>query len=128
MNDVYSQRDNFFNYRILDRELFNTRLFKNQITWSKEKKNGEEIDTWTNITLANTLDLEGDKGWIIGIRQFNENLVAFQEKAISMLLFNSRVQIPASDGVPIEISNGAKMQGSRYISNSIGCDNKQSIV
>jgi hypothetical protein len=43
-------------------------------------------------------------------------------------LFNSRVQIPSSDGVPIEITNGLKVQGKRYISSTIGCNNKWSIV
>jgi hypothetical protein len=38
------------------------------------------------------------------------------------------VQIPTSDGLPIEITNGLKVSGKRYISNTIGCTNKWSIV
>jgi hypothetical protein len=30
--------------------------------------------------------------------------------------------------VPIEITNGLKVQGKRYISSTIGCNNKWSIV
>ena len=128
INEVYSQKDNFFNYRILEEDLYNQHVFANQVTWSKEKAAGEETDTWTNITVANTLDMDGKKGKITAIENWNDNLICFQEKAISQLMFNSRVQIPASDGVPIEITNGYKMDESRLLNNSIGCSNKWSIV
>ena len=124
INDVYSQKDNFFNYRILDEDYYKQHKFANQITWSKEKSAGEEIDTWTNITLANTLDMDREKGAVTALRIWNEYLLCFQEKALSQILFNSRVQIPTSDGVPVEISNGYKVDGSRLFSGNIGCSNK----
>ena len=62
------------------------------------------------------------------INTFNNELFCFQKRALSNLLFNSRVQIPTSDNTPIEITNGLKMGGKRYISNSIGCNNKWSIT
>lgn len=126
-NPVYSQRDNFFNYRILDSDMYKLNNFPNTITWSKEKHLGEDVDTWTNITMANTLDLDGTKGKVNKLVTFNEQIFAFQDKGISNILFNSRVQIPVSDGVPIEISNGMKVDGSRYISTELGCQNKYSI-
>lgn len=124
LNEVYSQKDNFFNYRVMDKDYYKQHLFANQITWSKEKQSGEEIDTWTNVTLANTLDINGDNGKISALRTWNEYLLCFQEKALSQILFNSRVQIPTTDGVPIEISNGYKVDGSRLLSGNIGCSNK----
>lgn len=124
MNPVYSQRDNFFNYRILDEDYYKQNIFSNQITWSKEKHSGEDVDTWTNITIANTLDMDGEKGSINALRSWNEYLMCFQDKALSQVLFNSRAQIPVSDGVPIEISNGYKVDGSRTFSEVIGCTNK----
>lgn len=124
LNEIYSQKDNFFNYRILDKDYYKQHVFANQITWSKEKSAGEEIDPWTNITLANTLDMGGDKGKITTIKVWNEHLLCLQEKALSQILFNSRVQIPTTDGVPIEISNGYKVDGSRLLSGTIGCSNK----
>lgn len=128
LNEAYSQKDNFFNYRILDEYYHKQDKFVNQITWSKEKHAGEDTDTWTNITLANTLDLDGGKGEITALRVFNESLICFQEKATNQILFNSRVQIPVTDGVPVEISNGYKVDGSRFISDSIGCQNKWTSV
>lgn len=127
-NPVYSQKDNFFNYRILDSDIYKLDKFTNTITWSKEKHVGEEVDTWTNITMASTLDLDGTKGKVNKLITFKDHIFAFQDKGISNILFNSRVQIPVSDGVPIEISNGMKVEGNRYISDNIGCQNKNSIL
>lgn len=127
-NPVYSQKDNFFNYRILDSDMYKLNNFPNTITWSKEKHAGEDVDTWTNITMASTLDLDGNKGEIRKLVVHNNRILAFQEKGIAEVLFNSRVQIPTSDGVPIEITNGYKVEGFRYISDGIGSKNKNSIT
>lgn len=128
MNDVYSQKDNFFNYKVLPTDFYKQNNYNRQIIWSKEKFSGEQTDTWTNITLANTLDLDGSKGEITAIKSFNELLVVFQEQAVSKINFNSRVQIPTSDGVPIEISNSYKVDGYDTYSNIIGCQDKNSII
>ena len=126
LNPVYSQKNNYFNYFVLDSSL-KINDFNNSLTWSKEKSLGEDIDQWTNITLASTLELDGDKGEITALKTFNNEIFCFQKQGISNILFNSRVQIPTSDGVPIEITNGLKVQGKRYLS-SIGCSNKWSIA
>lgn len=128
INPVYSQQNNFFTYRGLNYERYSLDYFPNTITWSTEKRMGADTDAWTNITMASTLDLDGDKGKIISLNTFNNEIYCFQETGFSNILFNSRVQIPASDGTPIEITNGLKVGGKRYISNSIGCNNKWSIV
>lgn len=128
LNKVYSQENNFFNYRALNYNKFNLDNFPNSITWSKEKVAGELVDTWSNITLASILDLDGDKGEIMSLNTFNNEIYCFQKRGLSNILFNSRVQIPTSDGVPIEISNGFKVSGKRYISSNVGCNNKWSII
>lgn len=128
VNKVYSQKNNFFNYRGINHSKFNLNYFPNTVTWTKEKQLGSIIDTWTNITMASTLDLDGDKGEVISLNTYNNEIFCFQRKGFSNILFNSRVQIPASDGMPIEITNGMKVNGKRYVSNTIGCSNKWSIV
>lgn len=127
MNEIYSQKDNFFNYRILDDYIHKQDKFSNQVTWSLQKNNGEDTDTWSNITLANTLDMDGRYGKVVSIDTLNDTLLCLQEKALSQIMFNDRVQIPVSDGVPIEISNGYKVDGYKVISNSVGCQNKWSV-
>lgn len=126
-NPVYNQTDNFFTYRILDESYYKINKFPNQITWTKEKKAGADVDLWTNITLASTYDMDGSKGEVRAIRTWQDNIYCFQDLGISTILFNSRVQIPTSDGVPIEISNSYKVDGYRYISDGIGCTNKWTI-
>lgn len=123
-NSVYSQPNNYFNYRILDSDILE---FPNLITWSKTKSVGEEIDTWTNITLASTLDLDGDKGPVRAIKRFNNNLIAFQDRGISQVLYNENMQITSTEGVPIEIANSGKVNGKRYITDRVGCTNKWSM-
>lgn len=128
LNKVYTQRNNFFNYRVFDKDYYKVTKFPNQVLWSTQKSHLEDIDSWTNITLASSIDLDGNKGDIQSIVSFNDNLYCFQDQAISQLLFNNRVQVPVSDNVPIEISNNYKMDGSRIIADQIGCQDKSAIV
>ena len=86
------------------------------------------IDTWTNLNLSSIMDMDGDKGQITALRRLNNEVFCFQDQGISRILFNSRVQIPTSDGVPVEISNSYKVDGKVYLSETIGCTNKWSIV
>lgn len=127
LNPVYSQSNNFFNYRGLNPNLINLDNFHNVVTWTKTKSAGELVDTWTNITLASTLDLDGDKGTIRALKRFNNNIISFQDTGISHILYNENTQISSTEGVPIEIANSGKVYGKRYISNNIGCRNKWSI-
>lgn len=127
MNDVYSQPNNFFNYRTINPNKLNLDNFHNSITWTKTKTAGELVDTWTNITLASILDLDGDKGSVRALRRFNNNLIAFQDRGISQVLYNENMQITSTEGVPIEIANSGKVNGKRYITDRVGCTNKWSI-
>ena len=127
-NEIYSQKDNYFSYVINNDDYYKLDSFSNQIAFSKEKQYGEEVDTWTGITAASTTSVNGDKDEITALTSWNEYLLCFQSKAFSRILFNSRVQIPTSDGVPIEVSNNYKVDGSRAINSSIGCNNKWSII
>lgn len=127
MNDVYSQQNNFFNYRTINPNKLNLDNFHNSITWTKTKTVGELVDTWTNITLASTLDLDGDKGKIRALKRLNNSIIAMQDTGISQILYNENTQISTTEGVPVEIANSGKVQGKRYISDKIGCTNKWSI-
>lgn len=128
INPVYSQIDNFFSYKIMPDDAYNDTLFPNQITWSKTKESGADVDQWTNVTLASVLELDGDKGKLNKLIRLNDQLLAFQDTGISQILYNENVQVSSTDGVPIEIANSGKVQGKRYLSNTIGCSNKWSIT
>lgn len=124
----YEQTNQYFTFKALDYDRYLDQSFPNMITWSKEKTLGEDIDTWTSIPMLSTLDLDGTKGEISKLVRFNNEILAFQDNAFAQILFNSRVQIPVSDGVPVEITNGYKVDGKRYISESIGMSNKWSMA
>lgn len=124
MNDSYSQEDNIFNYRILDDFTYRSNKYPLQVIWTSPHTALSDVDEWTHITLANSIDLNGDCGNVTSINKFNELLIAFQEHATIRLLYNDRVQISASDGVPIELGNSQKMQGTQIISNKIGCQDR----
>lgn len=128
LNKVYSQPNSFFNYRVVNPSKLNLDYFPNTITWTLPKTLGDLIDSWTNVTLAATLDLDGDKGILTALRRFNNEMYAFQEKAIANILYNSRTMISSTDGLPIELANSAKVDGKRYISYDVGCSNKWSIT
>lgn len=125
---AYEQENNFFTYSSIDYDRFVEPSFPNMVTFSTEKILGEDVDTWASIDLTSTVDLDGDKGEVVALKNFNNEIYSFQRKGLAQLLFNSRVQIPASDGMPIEITNGLKMQGKRYISSMIGVQNKFAIA
>jgi hypothetical protein len=127
VNDVYSQKDDFFVYRALDANKLNLNNFHNSITWTKTKISGDLIDTWTNLTLASTLDLDGDKGSVNALRRFGNEIISFQDTGISQILYNENIQVSSNNGVPIEIANSGKVQGKRYLEEKAGCHNKWSI-
>lgn len=123
----YEQDNNFFTYQGLDYDRYTDLYFPNLVAWTTQKTMGEDVDSWTDIDMTSTIDLDGDKGKIYSIVNYDSTLLSFQEKGIAELMFNSRVQIPTSDNEPIEITNGMKMSGTRYISNIIGCTDKWTI-
>lgn len=126
-NDVYNQKNNFFNYRIIDKDIADNTKFPNTIVWSKQKFAGADVDAWTNINMASSLDLDGTKGELTKLVSFKNEIFSFQPEAINHILFNSRVQIPTSDGVPIELTNAYKVDGARQLS-SIGSSNPLAIT
>lgn len=127
MNAVYNQQDNFMTYHGLDLSKFSINNFPNSFTWTLTKNAGDEIDKWTQITLANTLDVDMNKGQITKITGLQDNLLCFQPKGISQILYNEREQISTASGVPIEIGNSGKVNGTRYLSILAGCNNKWSM-
>lgn len=128
INPVYSQMDNFFSYKMLSEDDHRNTSFPNTVTWTKAKESGAEVDLWTNVTLASTLEMDGNKGEVNKITRLNDQLLAFQDSGIAQILYNENTQISTTEGVPIEIANSGKVQGKRYYSDTVGCSNKWSMV
>lgn len=124
INDVYSQKNNFFSYRIYDEDYYKVNRYPNQVVWTEVKSPAAYPDEWTNLHMASSLELNGTYGTVTAINSFNDLLIAFQQRATNNILFNSRVQLNPSDGVPIEIANNNTVEGTRIVSNTIGCQDK----
>ena len=127
MNAAYDNKDNFFTYRITDLEQNRESDYPTLVTWSMTKTLGEEIDSWTHIVLASSLNVDGDRGKVRALRRFKNSIFAFQDTGIAEIIYNPTTAIASTAGVPIEIANSGKVEGKRYISENIGCTNKWSI-
>lgn len=125
INPVYSQMNNFFQYKMLDERFNNKKTeYKNRITWTLDKQNGDDIDQWTRVTELGILDLDGDKGKVTKIERFDNNLYIFQDKGIARLNYNDNIQIPTEGNIPIEVVNSGFINGKRYISENQGLQDK----
>lgn len=127
LNKAYTQEDNFFSYHYLDSEDYSIDDFPNQLIWTKTKVYGSDVDAWTQIVPTSVLDMDGTLGEIQALRLWNDNLMCFQDRGIAKIMYNERTTISTQQGVPIEIANSGKVDGSQYVSNQIGCSNKDSI-
>lgn len=127
MNPAYDNKNNFFTYRITNLEKSKESDYPTLVTWSLTKTLGEEIDSWTHIVLASSLSMDGDRGKVRALRRFKNSIFAFQDTGIAEIVYNPTTAIATTAGVPIEIANSGKVEGKRYISESIGCTNKWSI-
>lgn len=127
MNPIYNQKDNFFIYHGLDLSTNSINNFPNSFTWTLTKWSGDTTDKWTHITLASNMDVDGSKGEITKLIKLQDNLICFQPRGMSQILYNEREQISTGSGVPIELANSGKVSGVRYITERTGCNNKWSI-
>ena len=119
MNSVYNDRMTLKTYDVIPDYML-TSYHPASFTWSKTKQNSEFIDNYTHFSGASTASLDGVCGSITRILSSSDRLFFVQKQGIGLINYNSRVQIQASDGVPIEISNSRKVDGHRYISKEIG--------
>lgn len=128
-NPVYDQANNYFIYQYLNlTDKIYTRKYSNSIQWSLTKSYGNEVDDWCNIQEINTLDLDGNKGQLRALQRLNNNIIAFQDSGISQILFNESMQVASTEGVPIEIANSGKVNGKRYLYETIGCQDENAIA
>lgn len=127
-NRVYSQQPTLIvgnpepdNFREVD-------SFDTRIQATKLKTPNETIDSWTDILTNEVIDLEGIYGPINGLKIFNDNMIAFQDKAVSNISINPRIQVQGSDGVGIELGRGSVLYDYNYLTTKSGSINKWSIL
>lgn len=126
-NDVYTQQNNFFNYRILKEEDL-VDNFQNQVCWSEVKTLGEELDTWCQISAGDSMDFQGEYGQLQGLINFQNELYGLQDNAIYKLNYNTRVMISPSDGQAIQISNNFRVDPPLLIKEQCGITNQDALI
>lgn len=127
INKIYTQSDNFFIGKVIDPDIATIDTFSNQLTWTKTKITGEDIDTWTNVTLANVADSDGIFGAITKLTSFKNQLLMFQEHALSFVGFNEKLILTQDNGTPLELAYSNKFTGISYLTKTVGCQNKWSV-
>lgn len=127
INPIYSQSNNYVTSKIID-EKFEDSTHPLQYWWSLTKSPNSDIDIWTGVNLTSVAELDGDKGPLNKIKRWNNQLFAFQDKAIALINFNNQTTIATQEGLPVEIQNSGKVSGHYYITTNNGCKNKWSIV
>jgi len=125
-NRNYSQKDNFFTYKVLD-EKFSKKHFEADVLWSLTKNNVDDIDRWTCLVSTNEMSLDGRYGTVRKILNVNDVLVAFQDSAITDIRYNENAALATTSGLPLQMGNTGKVDGYRVISDTTGCHNKFSI-
>lgn len=126
-NKVYSQLPTLIKRRNLN---YNTKRFNHfdtNIIATKVKSSGEIIDSWTDLQVNETITLDGKYGAINSLTTFNDEIYAFQDKALSFISINPRVQVQGEDGLAIQLGSGSVLDRYKYISTNSGTINKWSI-
>jgi hypothetical protein len=102
-------------------------IFPTNVMPSKLKINGELIDSFTDFLINDAKTLDGQYGEITGVEEFKDNLYSFQRSGIAYLAINPRVQLQATDGIPIELGSGRLIERYQYLTTNSGTLNKWSI-
>ena len=126
-NTVYSQQNNtrvFISKPFIDttQEEFDTRIW-----YSKPKINGEQTDNWTFID--GYRDVESIYGPINKLTVLNDNLFAFQDRAVANVLVNplSIIQDNNASNLVLGRASGV-IQKHIYLSTEIGTKHQWSVV
>lgn len=127
-NDVYNQKDNAIPNISKPANFQELNKFPLDVLPSKKKFSGEIIDSFTDFLPNDKISMEGRYGPVTALVETNDNLFTFQRNAIAYLAINPRVQIQASDGIPIELGTGRLIERYQYVSTNSGSVNKHSIV
>lgn len=127
-NQVYSQKNSIKVHQASEYYVKDNNIFGSTVIPSKQKNAGELIDNWLNILPNDALSLDGQYGNIQKLVSFNDEVYAFQNKAIAHLSITPRVQVPTEDGIGLHLGTGDVLPNYKYVTQSSGTYNKHSIV
>ena len=127
-NRVYSQEANLVKNAGVAFNFKKVKEFDTRIISTKLKTPGENIDSFTDFLENETMDLDGKYGPINATLNFNDNIISFQDNAVSVINVNPRVQIAPGDGASIELGTGGILHDYRYLTTESGSLNKRGVI
>jgi len=127
-NRVYSQAPTLLKSNDVDFTFKRINEFDSRIQSTKLKIPNESIDSWTDILVNETMDLDGKYGPINSIITFKNKMYAFQDESIAAVLVNPRVQVQGNDGLSLELGKGNILYDYDYLTTSSGAVNKWGIT
>ena len=113
INDSYTQENNFFSFTTPSDTDNVVESFPCQVAWSMPKSRNANIDAWTSFGALSLMDMDGGAGPVTKLALFAGNVYCFQPSAISIIPYNSRTQVTAEDGMPVELA-ASKIVGPKY--------------
>lgn len=119
-NRVYSQQNKITLTKDLEYSFKPVNYFNASVRGSRKKINGELVDSWLQPMVNDAIDLDGKYGPINRLINFNDNVFAMQERGISMLSINPKVQINTVEAGALQLGTGKLLDSYKYVSTTKG--------
>ena len=127
-NTVYSTENKTkvnYQYSDQDSEDYNKNI-DYRCLYSNKKENTESIDTWTKFQSSNFLDANSNYGEITNLREFNNQLIFWQQYATGVFSVNERaIATDEDNGTSIILGQGGVLSRYDYIDTTSGMHKKQ---
>lgn len=126
-NTVYSTSSTVKKYYQKPFDFENVSSNDVKIIVSEKKFNGEYIDNWTVFKPANFIEVDTKYGPVNVLKNFNGNLLFWQDKAFGALGVNERSLIADNNPGQLSLGTGGVLERYDYSSTEIGCTNHFSL-
>lgn len=127
-NTVYSQQPTLLKTVDVGFKFKKVVEYDARIMASKTKIPGENIDSWTDFLVNESMDLDGKYGPINAVVNSKDEVYVLQDSAVAKIAINPRIQTSGSDGVSIELGTGGILHDYQYMTTKSGCLNKWGVV
>ena len=125
---VYSAQNDLLQYYMKPLDYVDKDVFDSRILYSEEKINGDVADSWRIFKGGNYRDIDSAYGPINKLILHKENLFAFQDRGVNLLMINPTAVTTTTDSTALVLGTGAVIQDDKYVAKDIGCKHQWSIL
>ena len=109
------------NFRALDK--YYSKIINSEIY------NGASLsDPWTRFMYVSEIILDGQYGNITKLVDFNNKLIAFQDRAIAVVGFNDKEVVQSNNSTALTLGTGDRLTYYQYLTKSSGTQYAQSVL